>query len=183
MTRPIPTREQGFLDGARWDVQSVTPHWEPVRELIAGVRIKEVKHVPTGYGSLRELYRADWDLDAGAVGGAFISVLEPGTVSAWHAHVRTTDRLFVVQGMARIVLYDARASSPTHGTLNDDLVFGLLRPALVIIPPGVWHGVQAISSTAAALVNLVDRAYTYTEPDHLRLPPDAEQIPYRGFAR
>jgi dTDP-4-dehydrorhamnose 3,5-epimerase len=180
--RELPSNEQGFLEGAVWSEQSVTPHWEHVRELVHGVKVKEVKHVPTHYGSLRELYRADWLVDDEPVGGVFASTLEPGAISAWHAHVRTHDRLFVVDGMLRIVLYDARTSSPTHRMLNADLLFGHLRPALLVIPPGVWHGVQNVSSRPALLVNVVSRAYTYDEPDHLRLPPDSDQIPYRGFA-
>jgi dTDP-4-dehydrorhamnose 3,5-epimerase len=179
MSRPTPPPERGFLPGAAWDEQSVTPHWDRLREGIVGVHIKEVKHVPTSYGTLREVYRADWTPDGAPVGGVFISTLEPGAISAWHAHVETHDRLFATHGMLRIVLYDARAGSPTQGRLMDDLVFGVLRPALVVIPPGVWHGVKNVSREPASVVNVVSPAYQYESPDHLRLPVDSDQIPYR----
>ena len=104
--------------------------------------------------------------------------LAPGEVSAWHAHQTTRDRLFVSQGMLKIVLFDARKGSPTFGRLNE-LRFGTVRPALVTIPPGVWHGVQNLSGEPSCLLNLVDRAYQYEDPDHRRLPPRTAKIPYR----
>ena len=183
MTISTISEAQGWLEGAELRRESVTPYWEPIRELIEGVQIKEVKHVPTSYGYLKELYRDDWALDAEPVGGVFQSTFEPTAISAWHSHVHTTDRLFVVDGMMRIVLYDARKSSRTYRMLSTDLQFGLVRPALVVIPPGVWHGVENISSERASLVNLVSVAYDYAEPDHLALPPDTDLIPYRGFRR
>jgi dTDP-4-dehydrorhamnose 3,5-epimerase len=178
-----PSPDEGWIEGATLDRQSVTPHWDRIRDLIDGVRITEVKHVPTGYGYLTELFRPEWDPGGEGVGGAFIAVLEPGGISAWHAHAQTVDRLFVVEGMVRIVLYDARAGSRTFGRLNDDLVFGDRRPALVVIPPGVWHGIRNVSTGRAAAINFVSRAYSYEAPDHLRLPPDAPQIPYHFAGR
>jgi len=47
------------------------------------------------------------------------------------------------------------------------------------IPPGVVHGVQATGGQSAVLVNAVDRAYSYSAPDHHRLPLDSPEIPYR----
>ena len=54
------------------------------------------------------------------------------------------DRLFVSQGLLRVVLYDARPGSETFGQV-DELTIGTVRPALVVIPPKVWHGVQNAS--------------------------------------
>jgi dTDP-4-dehydrorhamnose 3,5-epimerase len=50
---------------------------------------------------------------------------------------------------------------------------------LVVVPPGVWHGVQNTGSVPGLLLNVVDRAYCYEEPDHWRLPADTANIPYR----
>jgi dTDP-4-dehydrorhamnose 3,5-epimerase len=105
-------------------------------------------------------------------------VLEPGAISAWHAHAHTTDRLFVSHGLMRIILYDARIGSPTHGVLNQ-MRFGTIRPALVCVPPQIWHGVQNVSSGAAILLNIVDVAYSYSDPDHWRVPEDCSDIPFR----
>jgi dTDP-4-dehydrorhamnose 3,5-epimerase len=167
------------LPGAKQDAPSIDAEWQFLgRPLIEGVRLKEMRNVPTGYGWLTELWRGDWQLDDRPVDQVFQSTLLPGRLSAWHAHAVTTDRLCAPQGLVRLVLYDARAGSPTRGLVNE-LRLGSVRPGLVVIPPGVWHGVQNVHDGPSAVVNLVDRAYRYADPDHWRLPPDTPEIPYR----
>jgi dTDP-4-dehydrorhamnose 3,5-epimerase len=41
----------------------------------------------------------------------------------------------------------------------------------------VWHAVKNIGSGPAVLLNAVDVAYDYEDPDHYRLPYGTEQIP------
>jgi dTDP-4-dehydrorhamnose 3,5-epimerase len=77
----------------------------------------------------------------------------------------------------RLVLYDARRESPTFGQVNE-LVHGLARPALIVVPPRVWHGVQNLLNRPGALLNLPDQGYRYDAPDHWRLPADSKEIPY-----
>ncbi|MFP5245777.1 MAG: dTDP-4-dehydrorhamnose 3,5-epimerase family protein, partial [Thermoanaerobaculia bacterium] len=113
-----------------------------------------------------------------AVDQVFQVVLFPGAISAWHAHASTIDRLFASNGLVRIVLYDARKDSPTYGKVND-FRFGTVRPALVYIPPRVWHGVMNIGDGPSVLINMPDRAYCYEDPDHWRVPADSPEIPFR----
>jgi dTDP-4-dehydrorhamnose 3,5-epimerase len=166
------------MEGATRDRQSITSDWLSLRELIQGVRVKEVKNVPKNNGVLTEIFRCDWGLDPGVVQQVFQTTIAPGGLSAWHVHELTTDRLFVSQGLLKIVLFDGRESSPSRGRINE-LRFGTERPALVVVPPGVWHGVQNTGSVPGLLLNVVDRAYCYEEPDHWRLPADTANIPYR----
>lgn len=173
-----PTRHPpGYIPGCRRDPQTVTAEWIRVQDPIDGVQVREVRNVLKGAGLLTEVYRRDWNL-GGDVGQVFQVCLAPGEVSAWHTHFETTDRLFANQGRVRIVLYDARQGSPTFGRVNE-LRFGIERPALVIVPGGVWHGLQNLSSQPSSVLNVVDHAYDYEEPDHWRLPPDSPRIPYR----
>jgi len=158
--------------------RSVTSDWALLQTLIDGVRIKEVRNVPKKSGLLTEIYRRDWDLDDRPVDQVFQALLYPGGLSAWHAHRLTTDRLFVATGMLRIVLYDDRSDSSTRGLVNE-FRFGGARPGIVVVPPRVWHGVQNYGPEPAILLNLVDRAYDYDDPDHWSLPPDSESIPYK----
>ena len=171
------TPEGGLIEGCAKDNPNITPDWEPRQQLIEGVKVKEIKNVPKENGFLTEIFRADWGLDDGRVGQVFQVILSPGRVSAWHAHQLTTDRLFASQGLIKMVLFDARVGSPTHNLVNEFRI-GTVRPALLIIPPGVWHGAQNISQEPSCLINLVDRAYTYEDPDHWRLPIDTPKIPY-----
>lgn len=166
------------IPGGTKDSQSVTPHWERIHpaRLIEGVQIFRPQNVLTGYGRLVEAWRIDWRLDNEPVGQVFASVLHPGSISAWHAHGQTTDRLFFgVQGTLRLVLFDRRS-----GELNE-FVLGEHRPGLVVIPPTIWHGVMNVSPGPATLLNVVSEGYCYSDPDHWRLPPESEHIPYDGF--
>jgi dTDP-4-dehydrorhamnose 3,5-epimerase len=43
----------------------------------------------------------------------------------------------------------------------------------------VWHGIQNLRQSPAVVLNLVDQAYSYEDPDHWRLPWDSPQIPFR----
>jgi dTDP-4-dehydrorhamnose 3,5-epimerase len=164
------------LDATR-DRQSITKDWQPLQSLIEGVETREVKNVLKDNGCLTEVWRADWMLPGEAVAQIFQVMLSPGAISAWHVHVGATDRLFGSNGNLKLVLYDARPDSPTHGRVNV-IRCGSLRPMLIVVPPGVWHGVQNLGAEPALLLNLPDRAYRYDAPDHWRLPPDSPRIPY-----
>lgn len=167
------------LPGCARDAQSVTSDWMPVdRPAIHDVKIFESRWVNKSNGRLAEFYRRDW-LDGSAhVDQVFHVVLVPGGLSAWHVHGETVDRLSVAAGHSRLVLYDARDDSPSRRQVLE-LLLSEYRPQLVIIPPGVWHGVENVGSSPAVIVNMPDRAYQYSDPDHWRLPPSTDQIPYR----
>jgi len=171
------TPGEGSLPGATRDRQSITRDWQPLQPLIAGVRVKEVTNVVKDNGYLSEVWRADWDLGPATLAQVFQVVIEAHGLSAWHMHRQATDRLFANHGLLKIVLFDARRGSPTEGRLN---VFrcGTPRPLLIVVPPGIWHGAQNLAADRALLLNLPDRAYAYEDPDHWRLPPDTERIPY-----
>jgi dTDP-4-dehydrorhamnose 3,5-epimerase len=169
----------GWMATGAPDRQTVTSDWLAIDPpAIDGVRIKEIRPVATSNGYLTEVFRDEWDLDQLPVGQVFQRTMYPGAVTGWHAHKVTLDRLFCCVGSVRISLYDGRKASPSFGTVWHKIV-GALRPAIVIIPPGVWHGVTALGPEIALLLNLVDKAYAYDAPDHWRLPPDTEHIPYK----
>lgn len=171
-------KEDDLISQAIKDKQTTNSEWEFLgQKLIDGVQIKEVKNMPKDNGYLTEIFRTAWNLDELRLNHVFQVVINPGCISAWHAHKVATDRLFVNIGMMRIALYDGRESSPTNGVVNE-FKFGSVRPALLIVPPEVWHGVQNIASSQSAILNLCDHAYSYEDPDHWRLPHDAADIPF-----
>jgi len=79
------------------------------------------------------------------------------------------------------VLFDGREESPTVGRVME-LHAGDVRPAFVVIPIGVWHGIQNLGSSDALMLNWPSRAYDYHDPDHFRLPFDSPEIPYQWHA-
>lgn len=145
--------------------------------LIAGVVLKEILSVPCKDRVITEVYRRDWFDSEVQVGQVFQSLVYPGAVLAWHAHERTTDRLFVSQGMLKAVLFDSRRDSRTFGLVNE-ICMSISRPRLLVVPPRVWHGIQNTSREFVTLLNSPDQPYCYKDPDHWRLPPDSNQIPY-----
>lgn len=103
---------------------------------------------------------------------------EPGSIRAWVYHKRQFDRLAYTNGDLRVVLYDLRPDSLTHGRLNIVDV-GAANKVLLTIPPFVIHGVQNRGKQAATFINMPTRAYDPAQPDKSRLPFDHPGIPYR----
>jgi dTDP-4-dehydrorhamnose 3,5-epimerase len=147
---------------------------------IDGVEIKELKLIPDSRGFLMEFLRNDDELFYNAelpFGQAYVTTCYPGVIKGWHAHRHQYDRFGCIYGMAKLVLYDDRPDSPTHGMLNE-FVVGHLRPRLIVIPPGVQHGFTAVGDQTAVMLNIPTREYNYDEPDEQRLDPHDSYIPY-----
>jgi dTDP-4-dehydrorhamnose 3,5-epimerase len=170
-----------MLQGARKDGPQVTSDWQKLQQGIDGVIMREVLHVPRDHGVITETYRPEWDPTGLPVVHIYQSRLFPGAIGAWSCHEKTVDRLFVNQGHLKLVLYDGREESPTHGRIMEVHV-GDARPSFVVLPIGVWHGLQNLGSTDALMLNYPSRAYNYDDPDHYRLPYDSPEIPYRWVA-
>ena len=166
-----------MLPGARKDQQQVTPDWQKVQDTIDGVVIREVLHVPRDHGVITEVFRPEWDPTGFPIVHVYQSRLFPGAIGAWSCHMRSIDRLFVNQGHLKIVLYDGREESRTFRKLME-LHVGDARPAFMVIPVGVWHGLQNLGATDALMLNCPTLAYDYEDPDHYRLPWDSPEIPY-----
>lgn len=167
-------------DGIK-DTQTAAADGRLLRELIDGVQLHEMQNIITRNGTTTEVVRPDWDIGRLAINHMIHVTLRPHALSAWHCHHLQTDRIFVIDGTLRIVLFDDREGSPTKGKL-DVLHLSPLRPATILIPPFVWHGIQNLENRASSFINFFDRAYCYEDPDEWRLPADTDAIPYR-FAR
>ncbi|HEY3175857.1 MAG TPA: dTDP-4-dehydrorhamnose 3,5-epimerase family protein [Candidatus Polarisedimenticolia bacterium] len=146
------------------------------KPLIEGVRFKRLDVIPDERGRLMEMLRCDDDLFI-KFGQAYLTSAYPGAVKGWHYHKVQHDHFIVVRGMMKIVLYDARESSPTHGVVNE-FFMGEHNPLLLQIPPYVFHGFKCISEHEALVVNLPTEPYHYADPDEFRVPAHDPSIPY-----
>jgi len=144
--------------------------------MIAGVILKPLRVIPDERGFLMEILRCD-DPFFERFGQTYLSVVYPGVVKGWHYHKLQTDRFTIVHGMAKIVLYDQRDGSPTRGEVQE-IFAGNLNPVLVVVPPGVCHGVKGIGTTPAYMINVPTHPYDYEHPDEYRIPPHDGPIPY-----
>jgi dTDP-4-dehydrorhamnose 3,5-epimerase len=51
-----------------------------------------------------------------------------------------------------------------------------MRPLMIVVPPGIWHGLRNESGAPAGYINVTDRLYDYEKPDNWRLTPGAAEI-------
>ncbi len=145
--------------------------------MINGVKLKKLRLIPDERGRLMEMVRAD-DEDFEKFGQVYMTTAYPGVVKGWHYHKKQYDYMVVISGMMKIVLYDDREDSPTHGEINEFFA-GVHNPLRVTIPPGVCHGFKCISETEAVVVNTVTEPYNYKNPDEHRYDPHDNHIPYQ----
>lgn len=144
--------------------------------MIDGVKVKKLKVISDERGRLMEMVRSDEE-DFVKFGQVYMTTAYPGVVKGWHYHKNQHDNMVVVKGMMKIVLYDNRDDSPTHGEINEFFA-GLHNPIRITIPPGVCHGFKCISSEEAVVINTVTEPYDYDDPDEHRFPPHGDDIPY-----
>jgi dTDP-4-dehydrorhamnose 3,5-epimerase len=160
------------------DEQLVTREGEQVGTSIDGVRVRPAVTHSDERGSLTEVYNPAWGFTDEPLVYLYHATIHPGQKKGWVVHLEQDDRLYFTSGVAKVALYDARPSSPTHRTVQelffDDAGRGLLR-----IPAGVFHLVVNVGATdIVAFINMPTRAYRHENPDKYRLPADGSAIPY-----
>ncbi len=144
--------------------------------MIEGVQVRKLRLIPDERGFLLEMFRSDWP-EYEKFGQVYVTAVYPGVVKGWHYHKIQTDHFVCVQGMAKVVLYDGREGSATHGEVNE-FFMGPLNPIMLTIPKGVFHGFKGISPEMTLIVNVPSEVYNYQQPDEYRLPAHTSEIPY-----
>ena len=144
--------------------------------VIEGVKVRQLRFLPDERGYLMEIMRSDWE-EYERFGQVYVTAAHPGVVKGWHYHKLQTDHFVCIHGMSKVVLYDRREGSPTHGEVNEFFI-GERNPCLIKIPSEVVHGFKGIGEGVALIVNVPTELYNYDEPDEYRLPYDTDEIPY-----
>ena len=108
---------------------------------------------------------------------AYRITVRPGRIKGLGMHKLQADRYLLGQGRVRVVLFDGRPSSPTYERF-DELHFDPTTPALLRIPPGVWHADQNTGAEDVVIVNFPTRAYDPDNPDKYRIDPHSGEIPF-----
>ncbi len=125
-------------------------------------------------GYFREVLRDDDGL-LRRFGQTSITKTYPGVIKAFHWHKRQDDIWYVAEGMARVVLYDTRSASPTHGR-TQVIYAGEDNPIAIYIPVGVAHGYQVLGNRPVLLFYHVTHSYDAADPDEERIPWDDPEI-------
>ncbi len=135
--------------------------------VLPGIVIKPLRRHVDERGFFMELMRADWKelLGEDVFVQSNLSITYPGTVRAWHRHLRgQTDYFIVIRGCAKICAYDEES-----GELDEIISCGE-NPQIVRIPGHYWHGFKALGTEPVWLVYFVTRLYDYKDPDEERRP-------------
>ena len=143
---------------------------------IEGIKIIQLKKVANERGHLLEIQRNDDPLYPG-FGQAYITCNLPGVIKAWYRHRKQFDQIALIKGGLTLVLFDSRDDSPTYQNIVEIAISDLV-PALVQIPPGIWHGFKALGSEPTYLLHLNSVAFNFEQTDEDRLPSSSASIPY-----
>ena len=102
-----------------------------------------------------------------AEGQINFSMQYPGIVKAWHRHDKQTDFWTCLVGQLKVGMF--RESDGARWLA----VIGEHRPAVLIIPPPLWHGAACVGPTPAGLLYYVTHTYDPVKPDEHRRPWDS----------
>ena len=142
--------------------------------MIDGVRVTPLRQIVDERGAILHMLRNDAEYFSG-FGEIYFSLVNPGVVKGWHIHDRMTLNYAVPVGTIKMVLYDDRPGSPTHGELME-LFVGERNYQLVTVPPKVWNGFKGIGVTPALVANCASIPH---DPQEIhRLDPMKNHIPY-----
>jgi dTDP-4-dehydrorhamnose 3,5-epimerase len=142
--------------------------------MIDGVRVVPLRQIPDERGKIMHMLKAT-DPHFIRFGEIYFSTAWPGAIKAWHVHRSMTINNAVVVGRAKLVMYDLREDSPTHGELNE-LFLGEDNYVLVQIPPGIANGYKAYGDGMVVLANCATEPH---DPDEImRIDPFTHEIPY-----
>lgn len=142
--------------------------------MIHGVRIRPLQRIPDERGSILHMLRAD-EPDFQGFGEIYFSTVYPNAIKGWHIHKLMTLNYAVIAGAIKLVLYDDRLESPTHGTVQE-IFLGTDNYSLITIPPLVWNGFKGIGTGQAIVANCATHPHDPAEIE--RLDPFSPRIPY-----
>ncbi|MFL5781589.1 MAG: dTDP-4-dehydrorhamnose 3,5-epimerase family protein [Thermoleophilaceae bacterium] len=160
------------------DSQTVTADGRRLDRFVDGVVLRPAVTQSDERGNLTEIFDPAWDFADEPLVYVYESRIHPGQKKGWIVHFEQDDRLYFSVGSAKVVLYDARTQSPTHG-LVQELFLGSANRGLLRIPAGVVHAVVNVGPDEVMFVNMPTQPYRRERPDKLRFPQDTDAIPYR----
>lgn len=142
--------------------------------MVEGVEIIPLRRIQDERGMVMHMLKRT-DPHFEEFGEIYFSVINPGAIKAWHLHSRMTINYAVVQGNIKLVVFDQRPESKTHGQLQE-IYCGQVNYNLVRVPPGVVNGFTAIGGVGAIVANCANIPHDPTEIT--RIDPFTPAIPY-----
>ncbi|MDQ2730488.1 MAG: spore coat protein [Armatimonadota bacterium] len=100
------------------------------------------------------------------------SLLYPGVYKAWHRHKLQTDFWVILHGMAKLGVFDEKRRDEP-GYRGETFILGEKQPAVLIVPPSLWHGLTCVGNQPCGLLYYVTHVYDPRSPDEERAGHDA----------
>ena len=147
--------------------------------MIDGVKVVPLRKIADERGAVFHFLKST-DPHFTEFGEVYFSCGYPGVVKAWHIHKEMTLNNVCVVGMIKLVIYDCREDSPTHGELME-LFIGEQNYCLVQIPPLVANGYKAFGDKMAIISNCASMPHDREEL--IYIPPFENDIPYDWAVR
>ena len=141
---------------------------------IDGLLRVPLRRIPDERGTIMHMLRAD-DPHFLQFGEIYFTTVYEGVVKGWHKHREMTLNYACVSGRIKLVVYDDRPESPTHGTL-DEIFLGPDDHSLVLIPPDLWTGFKGMTAPFAIVANCC--THTHDPARSTREDPFDSHIPY-----
>lgn len=166
---------------ARLEGRKVEPTVDAVsRDLgvgIEGVRVERLIPHTDHRGHLTQIMNTVSPIWDEPVAHAYHVTVAPGRIKGWGMHRFQADRHYGFAGEGRMVLYDGRDDSPTHGQVAQ-VHFSDVSRGVLYIPPGVWHAAHNTGDRDWQIINFPTRPYDSANPDKYRTDPHSGEIPF-----
>jgi dTDP-4-dehydrorhamnose 3,5-epimerase len=142
--------------------------------MIEGVQVVPLARIPDERGTIYHMLRSS-DPHFQQFGEIYFSTAYRGVIKGWHRHREMTLNYACIFGRIKLVLYDARETSPTRGKLME-VFLGPDNYSLAVIPPEIWTGFKGMSDPFAIVANCC--THPHDPSRSTRLSPFDPSIPY-----
>ena len=139
-----------------------------------GVQVLPLRRIPDERGTIYHMLRST-DPHFVQFGEIYFATVYRGAIKAWHRHREMTLNYACISGRVKLVIYDDRDGSPTHGALSE-IYLGPDNHSLVVIPPELWNGHKGMSDPHAIIANCC--THPHDPSRSMRLDPSDGRIPY-----
>lgn len=95
-------------------------------------------------------------------GEIYFSFTNHQVVKGWKLHTKMEQNFVVPVGKMKLVFFDARENSSTHGKI-EEVVLSPEEYFLLQVPSGIWYAFKGLSKDPALLVNCATLTHDPTE--------------------
>jgi dTDP-4-dehydrorhamnose 3,5-epimerase len=123
-------------------------------KLIDGILFSPAKKINHENGDIFHIIR-NFDEGFKCFGEAYISNIKYNEIKAWKRHFQMTSNMVVPSGIVKIVIFDDRSKSSTHGMFNE-FILSPKNYFRLTIPPNLLYGFMGLEKSINMIINIAD---------------------------